>query len=316
MAIAMLLFAVACNKNQAPDEPEAVTPTNGATGIDFSNGITLSWKCSDPDEDIISFDVYFGITQDPPLVSADQSSKNYTVTNLNEETTYFWKIVAKDDEKQSESDVYSFTTKAFDIEDVKCIDYDGNEYAVVQIGNQIWMAEDLRSLHYSDGTAIPNVLAYNNQEDLVQYYGRLYNWTSVMNGESSSNANPSGVHGIAPEGWHVPSKAEWEELIAYLGGNAVAGGKMKETGYDYWADPNTGATNESGFNGRGCGWYSQGTNPNFTNLWYDVLYWTSMQDQSNSAFFTALANNVSEIYLPTDGLGITINNITVRCIKD
>ena len=68
-----------------------------------------------------------------------------------------------------------------------------------------------------------------------------------MNGAGNSNANPSGVQGVCPVGWHLPSKAEWDELIANLGGASIAGGKMKEEGTDHWFDPNTGANNESGF---------------------------------------------------------------------
>lgn len=129
-------------------------------------------------------------------------------------------------------------------------DYDGNVYQTVLIGDQCWMMENLKVTHYRNGDPIPHVTDgvtwgnltsgaycnYNNDEGNVATYGRLYNWYAV---DDSRN--------IAPAGWHVPSDAEWQTLVDYLGGDAVAGGKMKEAGTTHWASPNTGATNESGF---------------------------------------------------------------------
>ena len=129
-------------------------------------------------------------------------------------------------------------------------DIDGNVYQYVTIGTQTWMVENLKTTHYNDGTVIPlvtdsiawkNLLTpgscwYNN--DSVSYgntYGALYNWYAVNTGK------------LAPAGWHVPSDAEWEVLGNYLGGDSVAGGKLKEAGTAHWASPNTDATNSSGF---------------------------------------------------------------------
>ena len=99
-------------------------------------------------------------------------------------------------------------------------DYDGNNYSTVLIGTQCWMAENLRTTHYANGVIIPMVNSTygettdpycyepNNNGSNVSTYGYLYNWHAVMHGESSSNANPSGVQGVCPTGWHVPSDAE------------------------------------------------------------------------------------------------------------
>lgn len=107
-------------------------------------------------------------------------------------------------------------------------DYDGNWYDAVIIGNQVWTAENLRTTHYSDGTPITSqgVGGPNSQSsDTIPYYytlsgdqnfGRLYNQAAVLNGESPSEASPSGVQGISPNGWHVPSKLEFEQLIDYV----------------------------------------------------------------------------------------------------
>jgi len=108
----------------------------------------------------------------------------------------------------------------------KVTDYDGNEYNTLRIGSQCWLKENLRSTHYANGTAIaagteasttvPYRYAPGNNESNVASYGYLYNWPAVMNGASSSDANPSGVQGICPNGWHVPSSTEWMQLDSYV----------------------------------------------------------------------------------------------------
>ena len=105
-------------------------------------------------------------------------------------------------------------------------DYDGNEYDVVKLGNQEWMAQNLRTTHYANGTSIPlgssasTTTAYrycpDNNSTNVSKYGYLYNWKAVMGNSSSSSSNPSHVQGICPNGWHVPSDAEWTELRNYV----------------------------------------------------------------------------------------------------
>jgi uncharacterized protein (TIGR02145 family) len=112
-------------------------------------------------------------------------------------------------------------------------DIDGNIYITVKIGNQWWMAENLKVTHYQNSDVIPEVTdntqwgglfsgawcSYNNEESNVAVYGRWYNWYAVSDGSN-----------IAPAGWHVPSDEEWQTLVDYLGGDGVAGGKMKTTG--------------------------------------------------------------------------------------
>ena len=132
----------------------------------------------------------------------------------------------------------------------KLNDKDGNAYNVTSIGTQVWMIENLKTTKYRNGDAIPNVTDntaweglttgaycfYNN--DVTTYkstYGALYNWFTV------------GTGNLCPTGWHVPSDAEWTTLTTFLGGESIAGSKLKETGTTHWSSPNTGATNETGF---------------------------------------------------------------------
>jgi uncharacterized protein (TIGR02145 family) len=163
-------------------------------------------------------------------------------------------------------------------------DQDSNVYKTITIGTQTWMAENLRTTKFRDGTEMPNICyglwnlskndaycSYNNTTDAVSIatYGRLYNWYTVTNS-----------HNIAPEGWHVPTDAEWTTLITYLGGESVAGGKMKETGTTHWIAPNTNATNESGFTSLPTGARdSGGSNPEpfFSFMGACGYYWSSTE---------------------------------------
>jgi uncharacterized protein (TIGR02145 family) len=154
-------------------------------------------------------------------------------------------------------------------------DIDGNVYKTVKIGNQIWMAENLKTTRYNDGTPIPNVTDniewcnllttgaycyYDNYYSNNAIYGKLYNWYAVGTGK------------LAPKGWHVPTDAEWETLITYLGGEDIAGGKMKST--NYWKSPNKGASNSSGFNGLPAGWRSDGVG-DFFDIGEGSYFWSS-----------------------------------------
>jgi hypothetical protein len=108
-------------------------------------------------------------------------------------------------------------------------DYDGNNYNTLVVGTQTWIAENLKSLHYFDGTVIDSVFAYDNNEDTVPTYGRLYTWDAAMYGSATEM-----VQGVCPVGWHLPSDLEWQTLADFLGGTSVAGGKLKEASLDYW----------------------------------------------------------------------------------
>ncbi|MFH1197290.1 MAG: FISUMP domain-containing protein [bacterium] len=192
-------------------------------------------------------------------------------------------------------------------------DYDGNKYKTIKIGNQIWMAENLRSTHYSDGTPI-SYFEYDNDTANVSIYGRLYSSQAVMKGAASSNTNPSNVQGIAPDGWHLPSKAEWQELADYLGGLETAGGKLKEAGNSHWVAPNTGATNESGFTALPAGMYA---------------FWQEFQWKGDyCAFITSTDESVPNhpevagIKLSYDNAEMIIGGfhpddaLSVRCVKN
>jgi len=164
-------------------------------------------------------------------------------------------------------------------------DYDGNVYDVIQIGEQFWLQQNLKSMHYSDGTVIPDVLGYENSDSLVEIYGRLYTWDAAMR-----NSTVPMSQGVCPDGWHLPSTEEWIVMETFLGGSNVAGGKMKVMGTDHWNPPNTGATNSSGFSCLPAGEYDT-PNSVFQFLRRYAIFWTSTEVSNDKARERFLAYN-------------------------
>lgn len=195
-------------------------------------------------------------------------------------------------------------------------DIDGNVYRTVKIGNQWWMAENLKVIHYCNGEQLPNVSDYVAWKDLTTgaycyydndtshaaVYGVLYNWCAV--GSQS---------GLAPAGWHVPNTQEWQMLIEYLGGDAIAGGKLKETGTMHWTDPNTGATNESGFSAMPGGQRGYYSNVNFNGLGNDACFWSTTIYYAHLVDLFVLNCKGANIYISADEYRC---GFSVRCVKD
>ncbi len=168
------------------------------------------------------------------------------LTALSPSTTYYVRAYATNSTGTAYGNQQTFTTTATS---QTVTDIDGNTYNTVQIGTQVWMSENLKTSRYRNGGSIPYVLGnaawaalttgawsnYDHDAANDPIYGKLYNWYTTL-GDT-----------LCPTGWGVPTDAEWTTLTTYLGGESVAGGKMKSIGTAYWSSPNTGATNESGF---------------------------------------------------------------------
>lgn len=196
-------------------------------------------------------------------------------------------------------------------------DVDGNVYHTVKIGTQTWMLENLKTTHYRNGDVIPNSVTASmwmnnvsgaycddpNRPNYAATYGHLYNWLAV-----------SDARQLAPEGWHIPSKTEWETLINYLGGENVAGGKAKEAGTANWKTPNTGANNSSGFTALPGGQRADLLGIfDYTNDY--AAFWSSITVLNDPTYAW-----ISELFY--DGTLFRVNNhiknygLSVRCIKD
>jgi uncharacterized protein (TIGR02145 family) len=197
---------------------------------------------------------------------------------------------------------------------IRCTDADSNHYALVQIGTQIWMEENLKTTKYNDGSAIPLVAddtAWSNlstpgycwYNDSIKYkniYGSLYNWYAVNTGK------------LCPTGWHVPTYAEWHTLITYLGGGGIAGGKMKESCSTHWYSPNTGTTNSSGLTFLPGGYrvYDDGT---FGSLGGNGDWWSATEGSATGSWYCGLVYGDPDAYLNGDNKQY---GFSVRCVKD
>ncbi len=192
-------------------------------------------------------------------------------------------------------------------------DIEGNIYHTVTIGTQVWMTENLRVSLCNDGTAIRLV---SNSIQWSKLRTSAYCW---FNNDKSGNKNIYGAlyngfsvdtRKLCPIGWHVPSDAEWTTLIDYLGGEIVAGGKLKETGIEHWSAPNEGATNESEFTALPGGYH------NYKGIFAEMnnhgFFWSSSLSSDNGRY--RLLNNRNSIV--DRNLGIKSNGFSVRCIKD
>lgn len=200
-------------------------------------------------------------------------------------------------------------------------DYDGNIYQSIKIGEQVWMSENLKSLHYSDGKTINGVWSYNNNKDTVAVYGRLYSWEAAMNGADSSESVPSGVQGVCPQMWHLPSLKEWLLLTDHLGGAEIAGGKMKENNLNHWYSPNTGASNESEFSGLPGGYYHIDNNDfqvlGLSGFWWSTTITTIFSLSTSYYESVALGHEITEaVYFGVAKLPGNSLAYSIRCIKD
>jgi uncharacterized protein (TIGR02145 family) len=193
-------------------------------------------------------------------------------------------------------------------------DIDGNIYQTVAIGNQVWMAENLRTTKLNDGTEIkmisknqewhyttaPAFSWYNNDSSLFKVpFGALYNAYVAENNK------------ICPEGWHVPTIDEWKLLSESLGDSLLAGGKLKSEGTTQWHSPNTGADNSSVFTALPSGMrYFEGT---FSSLSYFTAYWSSSKADTSSMNYMSLSYLDSKT---TFGAKSNKYGFSIRCIRN
>ena len=237
-------------------------------------------------------------------------------------------------------------------------DIDGNSYDAVQIGNQVWMAENLRTTRFADGTAIPmgsnstysSTEPYryapgsnqSNEENMVNVsrYGYLYNWPAVMHGANSSYVNPSGVQGICPTGWHVPSETEWKGLLNYMktqpsymaNSNADHLAKALAATWGWISSDESDATdtdvpgnnpstnNATGFSALPAGFFpgsftfSPPSNTYYNGgFGFQACFWSATQTNSEGAIMFDLRYDHANVRWDESGRG---NACSVRCVRD
>jgi uncharacterized protein (TIGR02145 family) len=202
-------------------------------------------------------------------------------------------------------------------EDV-CEDIDGNVYETVWIGEQLWMAENLKVTHYNNGDAITHITneehwgsldegqygVYDDEPTNANIYGNIYNWAVIGD-----------IRGICPVGWHVPSDDEYTVLTDFLGGESVAGGKMKEAGLEHWnydSDQiSLEATNESGFTGLPAG-HRNTNSGDYIYMGFYGYFWSSTENGSDLAWRRYLFHYSSGVARDTFGKP---NGFSIRCLR-
>lgn len=192
--------------------------------------------------------------------------------------------VIEDAPQSNISYTFDFSATGTPCPGIPTVTYGGQVYHTVQIGTQCWFKENLNigtringSLNQTDN-GIMEKYCYDDNESNCNTYGGLYQWNELMQYEITQ-----GAKGLCPDGWHIPTDAEWTALTNFLGGESVAGGKMKETGTAHWASPNYMATNSSGFTAFPGGFrYSSGS---FNRLTYGANIWSSTEYSTTNAWY-------------------------------
>lgn len=255
--IALISITSSCNKDNNSNNPVGQVPvltTAAVTAITQTTAKCGGSIISDGGTIITAKGVCWSSVKNPTIADSKTldgtGAGNFTsdIIGLIYNTTYYVRAYATNSAGTGYGSAMSFKTQqggGYTITDI-----DGNIYHTVSIGTQVWMVENLKTTRYNDGIVLPLVTNstswlnlttpaycwYNNDASAYKNtYGALYNWYAVNTGK------------LAPKGWHVPTDAEWTTLTTYLGGDTVAGGKLKEIDTTHWQSPNTGATNETGF---------------------------------------------------------------------
>jgi uncharacterized protein (TIGR02145 family) len=294
--------------------------TNAITNISNNSAVGGGNVTSDGGSPVTARGLVYGTSPSPIIsnsiltIGSGTGTFSGTISGLAPNTTYYVRAFATNSAGTAYGNEVQFTSSAI-MED-KIVDIDGNMYNTIRIGNQQWMKENLRVSHYLNGDPIPvapNVEIwtsassglrgwYNN--DSVSYnniYGTLYNWYAAVD-----------IRGICPVGWHVPTDTEWTTLSNYLGGESVAGGKMKIVGTEFWNSPNEGATNESSFSALPAG--NQGGDiGNSTIFWSSTDYngfaaWNRVLQHGSTSLGKQPSNHVYAAWYQS--------GVSIRCLKN
>ena len=195
---------------------------------------------------------------------------------------------------------------------INCFDADGNAYPVTKIGPLYWMTENLRTTKYNSGLALNQINSQVNWTALTSlseaycYYNDATSNGVLFGALYTFNAATAN---ITPTGWRLPSQAEFNEMVVYLGGNTIAGGKLKTTGTNYWTTPNNGATNETGYNALAT---SYRTKTGFSQSGSAAAYWTSNKADALASYSTLLEYNKASVNISQ--VNAKQNGLSIRCV--
>ena len=332
-------FSVRCVRNDTnPQLPIVIT--TAAANITENTATCGGNVTFDGNTAVTSRGVCWSTSPIPTINDSHTTDGNGTgdftssLIGLNDNTTYYVRAYATNSVGTAYGNEVNFTT-TFICDSSILTDADGNIYNTVQIGSQCWMKENLRVTKYANGTIIPlgstasssTAYRYNPDDNSsnVPTYGYLYNWTAVMDGANSSNTIPSGVQGICPDGWHVPSDAEWTQLTDYVNSQnqyqcnniqdniakALASANAWNSSTNICAIGNNPSTNNATYFSALPEGYYNGSYDAFGNY---AVFWAATEYNDNSyAYARSLYYYDAYVY---DYFGRKYDGYSVRCVLD
>ena len=307
LAISALVFQSCIKNEDITNTLPTCNITSPSNGQEITKGETIIFSVDANDSDGNITEVLFFIND---IAKGSVTSTPYSYSwNSGSENIGFYILKATSVDNSGDSTSDEITIELVEggsgntFTDLR----DGQVYNKVVIGSQTWMAENL---NYTTENSWCN----DDNSANCAIYGRLYDWETLMNGASSSNSVPSGVQGLCPAGWHIPSEAEWLILIDYLG--VSAGGLMKSTtGWDVndYGESGNG-TNTSGFTALPGG--LRQNDGSYFSVGPHAYFWSSTE------YLYSHPTLAWEFYLSSNGNGIhkydsdKTLGMSVRCLKD
>ena len=314
MLTALTLLTFSCKKDKSTlSEVETYTPEFVA-----SNATTIMCHVtSDGGTRILDCGIYIGTEAGTEINGSKLQMGNDTglwfgrLTGLTPATEYFLRAYSENANGETLGDEVSFTTPA------RVSDFDGTEYETVKIGNQLWMAENLKVTHYLNGdpieTTTPATLnmaaesapaymwSYQGIDANLSDYGELYTWYVISDQDQ-----------VCPDGWHIPSDNEWTTLETVLGGYLNAGSYLKEAGNDHWILPyNQDANNISCFTALPGGHRDE--TGSFNLIYNEGYWWSATASETTKAWARKMNTSSSEV----SRIGVDKKwGVSVRCVKD
>lgn len=275
------------SSNSPPGIPVNPKPENEVSELGVN--LFVSWECIDSDGDYLLYNVYFGTNSTPGKLLSNHSQNSFNPGKLEYGTTYFWRIEARDSEGNvTQGPLWNFTTIDLNFSTLND-SRDGRVYSAIEIGSQWWMAENLK--FETEGS-----YCYNDDIGACATYGNLYTWEAAQN--------------ACPDGWHLPSKGEFETMIEFLGGSDEAGGKLKDYETNKWRLPNTGGVNTSGFGALPSGMcYGD---DNYSGQKFYTHFFTSTEYDKGEAYSLMLAYDYKKTYIYNYKKNYAVS---IRCIK-
>lgn len=296
-----------------PNEPNLITVN--ASSVKLTKAKIYCEIADNGELAITERGICYGTQNNPTIenstLTSSETTSNYTcsISGLSASTTYYARAYVVTD-----FSIYYGNNIEFSTEDATVNDVDLNVYNVIEIGNQLWLKQNLKTTKYSNGDLIETTTLTNIDveeepkyqwpamidESYVETYGRLYTWYAAVDSR-----------GLCPTGWHLPSDSEWDELTNFLGGENVAGGKLKSI--ENWNTPNNGATDEVGFSSVGSGYRIFTGDPTYIAFGVNGLMWSSDEGNQYYGKNRVTVNTQLQVY---NSSSHKKSALTVRCIKD